>query len=333
MGCAHHHDHSDHNHGRGETSLGIALLITASYMIAEVVGGFLFNSLALLADAGHMFSDAMALGLSWVALRIGKRSATDRHTFGFRRTEILAALFNGLALWAIAGVIVYEAAHRFLNPSPVAGGGMLAVAAVGLIVNLVMVALLFRDRKTNLNIRGAFLHVVSDALGSVGAIAAALIILATGFYMADPLVSVLICVLILYSSWGLIKESVHILMEGVPSEVELPAIEKALLSGNGVCCVYDLHVWSISSNRTALSAHVVLSDPKLDPHETLEGLNDILAEKFQITHTTIQVETTHSMRSHAEGLLCREGTVCNGGVSSRGNHAQASSECGKNHTV
>lgn len=326
MDCSHHHDHSGPDHGRGETSLGIALLITAAYMFAEVIGGLFFNSLALLADAGHMLSDAMALGLSWMALRIGKRSPTDKHTFGFKRTEILVALFNGLALWAIAGVIVYEAVHRFLSPSPVAGGGMLAVAGVGLIINLVMAALLFRDRKTNLNIRGAFLHVVSDALGSVGAILAAIIILTTGFYVADPLVSLLICLLILYSSWGLIKESVHILMEGVPSGVEVSAIEQALLGSNGVCCVYDLHVWSISSNRTALSAHVVLSDPKMDPHEILEGLNHILAEKFQISHTTIQVETSHEMRSHAEGLLCRTGTVCIAAVSSRGNHTSLPSE-------
>lgn len=314
MGCAHHHDHSGHDHSGAESHLGIALLITAAYMIAEVVGGLVFNSLALLADAGHMLSDTMALGLSWMAMRIGKRSPTEKHTFGFKRTEILVALFNGLALWVIAGIIVYEAVHRFLSPSPVAGGGMLAVAGVGLAVNVFMAALLFRDRKTNLNIRGAFLHVVSDALGSVGAILAALIILATGFYIADPIVSVLICILILYSSWGLVKESVHILMEGVPPDVELPAIEEALVGHAGVCCVYDLHVWSISSNRTALSAHVVLSGPETDSDEILTGLNDILAERFGITHTTIQLETSHEMRSQAEGLFCREGTMCNGSL-------------------
>ncbi len=330
MGCTHHHDHSGHYHSAAETHLGIALLITAAYMIAEVVGGLAFNSLALLADAGHMLSDTMALGLSWVAMRIGKRSPTEKHTFGFKRTEILVALFNGLALWAIAGIIVYEAVQRFLTPSPVAGGGMLAVAVVGLVVNLVMAALLFRDRKTNLNIRGAFLHVVSDALGSVGAIVAAIIILGTGFYLADPVVSVLICLLILYSSWGLVKESVHILMEGVPPDVELPAIEEALVGHAGVCCVYDLHVWSISSNQTALSAHVVLSEPQSDQDEILAGLNDILAEKFRITHTTIQLETSHEMRSRAEGLFCREGTTCNGSISPAGMQGDVRSEDYKN---
>ncbi len=295
----------------GERRLAAALVITAGYMAVEFVGGLVFNSLALIADAGHMLSDAMALALSWVALQIGKRSPTDRHTFGFKRTEILAALLNGVALWVIVGVIFYEASHRFMKAEPVAGMGMLIVAAVGLAINLIMAGLLFKSRAENLNLRSAFLHVLSDALGSVGAILAALIILGTGRYWVDPLASVLIGVLILYSSWDLVKESVQILMEAVPLGVSIRDVEEAMVQQPGVCCVHDLHVWSISSNRVALSAHVVLSEPEQDRTTVLEGLNEILREKFKIDHTTIQVEDTHEMHANTEGLVCRPGTACN----------------------
>jgi len=249
--------------------------------------------------------------LSWIAMHIGKRSPTDRLTYGFKRTEILAALINGLALWVIVGVIFYEAVHRFLSPATVAGAGMLVVASAGLAVNLLMAAMLFRAREHNLNLKGAFLHVLSDALGSVGAMVAAIVILRTGAYWTDPLVSILIGLLIVYSSWGLVRESVNILMEGVPSGVEIRDIENALLEHGGVCCVYDLHVWSITSNRVALSAHVVLSQPDENRVEVLRGLEKLLAEKFDITHTTIQAETTHEMRPGSDSLVCRAGTVCN----------------------
>lgn len=306
------HDH-DHGHGHGsEARLGIVLFITAGFMAVEVIGGLLFNSLALLADAGHMLSDVMAQGLAFAAIRIGRRSPTDKLTFGFKRTEILAALWNGLALWAIVAFIFYEAAHRLFNPNPVVGKGMLIVAAVGLLVNLVMVALLFRDREENLNVRGVFLHVLSDALGSVGAIVAALVILATGYYIADPVVSVFIGLLILFSSWGLIKESVHILMEGVPAGIDINDVENAVLNRDGVCCIHDLHVWSIASNRAALSVHVVLSHDEQDRDEFITGLNEVLKEEFNIDHTTIQVETTHEMVQNRPQMHCRPGTVCNG---------------------
>jgi cobalt-zinc-cadmium efflux system protein len=279
-------------------------------MIVEAVGGYLFNSLALLADSGHMLSDVMALGLSWLALHIGQRSPTDRHTFGFKRTEILAALMNGVALWVIVALLFYEAARRFYQPSPVEGAGMLIVASVGLAVNLLIAALLFRDRRENLNIRSAFIHVIADALGSAGAILAALVILATGLNWVDPLVSVLIGFLILFSSWELLKESVHILMEGVPTGMQIRDIEETLLEQEGVCCVYDLHVWSITSNRHALSAHVVLSDLTEDRNQVLKRLNTVLVDRFHIDHTTIQIETSHEMRNEAEAMACRAGTSC-----------------------
>jgi cobalt-zinc-cadmium efflux system protein len=279
-------------------------------MVVEAVGGYLFNSLALLADSGHMLSDVMALGLSWLALQIGQRSPTDRHTFGFKRTEILAALMNGVALWAIVGLLFYEAVRRFFQPPPVEGTGMLIVASAGLAVNFLIAALLYRARRENLNIRSAFIHVIADALGSAGAILAAIVILATGLNWVDPLVSVLIGFLILFSSWELLKESVHILMEGVPTGMQISDIEQTLLEQNGVCCVYDLHVWSITSNRHALSAHVVLSDLTVDRNQVLKRLNTVLVDKFHIDHTTIQIETSHDIRNEAEGMACRPGTSC-----------------------
>lgn len=307
---AHTHNH-DHSHGHGvETRLGFVLFVTAGYMVVEIVGGILFNSLALLADAGHMLSDVMAQGLAYAALIIGRRSPTDRHTFGFKRTEILAALWNGLALWAIVALILYEAAHRAWNPGKVAGEGMLLVAGIGLLVNLLLAGLLFREREYNLNVKGVFLHVLSDALGSVGAMVAAVIILLTGYYIADPIVSVFIGVLILYSSWGLIKDSVHILMEGVPAGIEIADVESAMLEQAGVCCIHDLHVWTIGSDRTALSAHVVLSDPERDSDMVLSNLNRVLQDTFHIDHTTIQIESTHDVVATRSGMICRPGTAC-----------------------
>ncbi|MEW6531322.1 MAG: cation diffusion facilitator family transporter [Thermodesulfobacteriota bacterium] len=303
------HEHT-HDHVKSERRLAIALVITALYMVAEVAGGLVFNSLALLADAGHMLSDTMALGLAWVAFQVGKRVPTARHTFGFRRTEILAALLNGLILWAIVAVICYEAVHRLVSPPAVQGGGMLMIALVGLAVNLGMAALLFEGRKENLNIRGAFLHVSADALGSLGAGLAGAIILFTSANWVDPLASFLIGGLVLYSSWGLVRDSVHILMEGVPTGLSIDEIEQALIEQQGVCCIYDLHVWSITSDRHALSAHLVLAEPERDPTEMLKQLNELLWVRFRIDHTTLQLEATHEMRAEAEGLVCRAGTAC-----------------------
>ena len=310
MEHSHHHIHAEPGSENSRRRLAIALFMTAGYMVVEAVGGYLFNSLALLADSGHMLSDVMALGLSWLALQIGRRSPTDRHTFGFKRTEILAALMNGVALWVIVALLFYEAGRRFFHPPHVEGTGMLIVASAGLAVNLLIAALLFRDRRENLNIRSAFIHVIADALGSAGAILAALVILATGLNWVDPLVSVLIGFLILFSSWELLKESVHILMEGVPTGMQIRDIEETLLEQDCVCCVYDLHVWSITSNRHALSAHVVLSDLTEDRNQVLKRLNTVLVDKFHIDHTTIQIETSHEMRNEAEAMACRAGTSC-----------------------
>jgi len=300
------HNHAERDHHHGHTRLGIVLILTAVYMVAEAAGGFIFNSLALLADAGHMLSDVMALGLSWIAIRIGQKSPSDTHTFGFKRSGILAALLNGLTLWLVVLIIFYEAAKRLFNPEPVAAGGMLLVAGVGLGVNVLMAVLLFTSRKENLNLRSAFLHVISDALGSLGAIIAAIVILYTGAYWADPLVSVFVGMLIIYSSWNLIKESVRILMEGVPYGIKANDIENTMLLQEGVCCIHDLHIWTVSGRKVALAAHVVLCGPDADGEAVLNGLNSTLSKNFDIDHTTIQIETSHDMPQNS----CRPGTVC-----------------------
>ncbi|MBI5249408.1 MAG: cation transporter [Desulfomonile tiedjei] len=312
MQQAHNHcnEHHHHHHHHGESRLVIALFLTCVYMVVEAVGGFVFNSLALLADAGHMLSDVVALALSLAAIKIGNKSPTERHTFGFRRTEILAALANGLALWAIVVLIFFEAVHRFYSPQPVQGGGMLLIAGVGLGINAVMALLLFSSRHESLNIKGAFVHVISDALGSLGAIVAAVIILQTDENRVDPAVSILVGCLIVYSSWSLIRESLHILMEGVPAGLNIHDMEQAVINQDGVCCIYDLHVWTIGADQRALSAHVVVSDPDWDRSELLKRLNRLFAEEFNVTHTTIQIEPTHEIRSESEYPVCREGTAC-----------------------
>lgn len=295
----HHHEHGPacaHGRNGSRRSLLLSLAVTAGFMGVEVVGGWLTNSLALLSDAGHMLTDAAALGLSLFALRIGELPASTTKTFGYRRFEIVAALANGLALWAIVVLILREAVGRIAEPPPVQGLGMLAVSGVGLGVNLVSLGLLHRHKDENLNVRGAFLHVAADSLGSVGALAASLVILTTGWTLADPLVSVAICGLILWSSWGLVRESVHILLEGVPAHLDYREVERALLDREGVCCLYDLHIWSIAGGHEALSAHVVVPDGYPRQRELLRDLVTLLQERFGIDHATIQVEESHELR-------------------------------------
>ena len=307
----HNHDDSETHAPDSQNRIALAFFITAAFMVAEVVGGIVFNSLALLADAGHMVSDIAALAFSWIAIRIGKRPPTDRHTYGFKRSEILTALLNGLALWLIVGVIFYEAMHRLFNPEPVKGLGMLVVGGLGLAVNLLMAWLLFESRRESLNVKAAFIHIVSDALGSVGAIIGAVIILGTSLFWVDPLISLLIGALILYSSWGLIKESTHILMEGAPAGLNVGEIEETLLQQSGVCCIHDLHVWTIAGERPALSVHVVLAESEsINGNLILMDLRRMLKAKFNIEHSTIQIETTHDMKLAAEGLTCRPGSAC-----------------------
>lgn len=267
-----------------------ALSITFCYFIAEVVAGFLTNSLALLSDAGHMLSDMGAMGLSMFAFSMARRPATEHSTYGFHRFEILAALFNGLVLWLIVGVIFTAAYHRLIEPPAVESLGMVVVAVAGLGVNLAAAAILHQGHRNNLNLRGAFLHVVSDALGSVGAIVAGIVMLSTGWYLADPLISVFIGVLILFSSWSLVKESLSVLMQAVPKGIRLEDVRETIESVAGVSKVHDLHIWAVTSDIFTLSAHAVVENGS-DFHQVLNDIEDTLKARFNIEHTTIQLET------------------------------------------
>ena len=267
-----------------------ALAISALYFIAELIAGFLTNSLALISDAGHMLSDVGALGLSLFAFRMAQRPATHHSTFGYHRVEILAALFNGLTLWFIVGVIFAAAYSRISHPPVVESFGMMIVAVLGLAVNVGAAAILHAGHRHNLNMRGAFLHVMSDAIGSVGAIAAGVIMLNTGWYLADPLISIFIGALILFSSWSLVKDSLSVLMQTVPKGIRLEDVRQTIESVDGVHKVHDLHVWAVTSDIFTLSAHAVVENGG-DFHQVLNGIEETLKERFNIEHTTIQLET------------------------------------------
>ncbi|UFJ39254.1 cation diffusion facilitator family transporter [Brevibacillus humidisoli] len=307
-GHSHHHHHHDHNHSHhhdhgsregNKKGLTIALLITAGIMLLEFVGGLLTNSLALLSDSGHMLSDTSSLALSLVAIWFAARPPSPRKTYGFYRFEILAALFNGVTLFLIAGFIVWEAYERFLEPPEVAGGTMMLIASVGLIANLISAFALMKkgDVKHNVNLRSAYLHVIGDALGSVGALLAGLLMYLFAWYWADPLISVLVALLILKGAWGVIKHTVHILMEGTPITVDQDEVKATLEAIDGVVNVHDLHIWTITSGLDSLSCHLLIED-KADSQEILQQAIDRIKQRFQIEHTTIQVEK--SQLQHAE---------------------------------
>jgi cobalt-zinc-cadmium efflux system protein len=281
--------HPSHALTEHKTPLRAALIITAAMMLVETAGGFLSGSLALLADAGHMLTDAAALGLSLFAFWLSGRPKTNRRTFGWRRFEIFAALVNGLALWAIAAVIGYEAFKRLSAPPEIKSGLMMAVAVLGLAANVVVGALLFRGRERSLNIKGAFLHVMADALGSVGVLAAALLIKITGSFVWDPIVSVGVCVLILWSSGRLVRESFHVFMEGAPGHLDVGAIEKALAEVPGVVDVHDLHVWTITSGFVSLSAHLKISRGQ-DVQRLIGSAHAVVSSRFGVLHSTFQPE-------------------------------------------
>jgi cobalt-zinc-cadmium efflux system protein len=286
----------NHNHvhtvSSGLHEMQVTLAMTATYMIAEVVGGYLTNSLALLADAGHMLSDVGSLTLSLLAMRFALKQRTQEMTYGYYRAEILAALVNGVTLVVVSIFIFYEAFQRFQLPPKVQSGPMIIVASIGLIVNLVSVLLLSKKKDTNLNVHSAFLHVLADTMGSVGAIAAGIIMLMTGWYLADPIISVVIGFLILFSSWRVLKESVMVLMEGTPNHIDINEIETVIKSLPGVLNFHDLHVWTVTSGFISLSVHVNLHDCRSVEHSQsiLKELRDILHERFGIEHTTIQIE-------------------------------------------
>lgn len=296
MGHSHdHHDHGGHHHHtNNKKALLLSFVIITVYMVVEVIGGILTNSLALLSDAGHMLSDSAALGLSFLALTFGAKGSSNSKTFGYQRFEILAAFINGITLIVISLYIFWEAYQRFLNPPEVISSGMLVISIIGLLVNIIAAYILMRgDKDDNLNVRSAFLHVIGDMLGSVGAIIAALLIMFLGWSLADPIASVIVAVLIIISGFRVTRDSFHILMEGVPGNLKIEEIRNALLKLDGVKDVHDLHVWSITSNFQALSCHLVVEEEK-DNQEILKKANQLLHDAFHLEHTTIQIDVEES---------------------------------------
>lgn len=269
--------------------LRASLALTLVFMGVEIAGGLLSRSLALLADAGHMASDAGALALSLFAFWLSSKPRSLRRTFGWYRFEIFAALINGLSLWLAAGIIAWEAFRRLRTPLDIKTGPMLLVAAAGLAINVLVAGILHRSRHESLNTKGAYFHVVGDALGSIGVIAAGFLIRATGWEIVDSIVSVLICGLIAWSGVRLVREAFHILMEGTPDHLPLEEIRSGLAGIKGVCDVHDLHIWTVTSGFVSLTAHLTVDDPGESP-VVLEAAGDLLKKRFGLEHTTIQIE-------------------------------------------
>lgn len=299
-----HNHHHDHTHGANKKALTISLILIASFMIVEVIGGILTNSLALLSDAGHMLSDAISLAVALAAFKMGEKAADSARTYGYRRFEILAAVFNGVTLIIIAVFITAEAAGRFVNPPEVASAGMLVIASIGLIINIIVAKILMSgDTHDNLNMKGALLHVFGDLLGSVAAIIAALSIMFFGWGFMDPLASVIVAVLIAVSGFRILRQSVNVLMEGVPEDIDVDKIINKINSIEGVEDVHHLHIWSITSGVNALSVHAVVNGT-LNVHETQKIIQSIenQMKHENIGHVTVQVECKH--HSHEDELLC-----------------------------
>jgi cobalt-zinc-cadmium efflux system protein len=267
-----------------------ALALTGGFMLIEVIGALWTGSLALLADAGHMLTDVGGLGMSLLAVWFAQKPPTSMNTYGYLRTEILAALANGVVLFLVAGLILYEACRRVWAPPEILSGPMLIIAVLGLGVNLLSMGLLHHGAGESLNIRGAYVEVLSDALGSVGVIVAAVIIQTTGLYLVDPLVSAAIGLFILPRTWALMRQALHILMEGVPPHLDIRQIETAMTTAPGVRAVHDLHVWTLTSGKEAMSSHVVVDDLAAGGR-ILRDLHTLLHERFGIEHTTIQLES------------------------------------------
>ncbi|GAA0385947.1 cation diffusion facilitator family transporter [Paenibacillus motobuensis] len=300
------HDHGhDHSHGANKKTLLISFIIITGYMIVEAFGGFITNSLALLSDAGHMLSDAISLGVALLAFTLGGKVANYSKTYGYKRFEILAAVLNGVTLVLIAIYIFYEAIQRFQNPPEVASTGMLIISSIGLLVNIFVAWFMMRsgDVEENLNMRGAYLHVISDMLGSVGAIVAALLIMFFGWGWADPLASVIVAALVLRSGYYVMKSGLHVLMEGTPQNVDMNEVIQTIQNTKGVQSVHDLHVWSITSGLNALSCHAVVDDQLsiADSERLLRQIEHDLEHK-NIHHMTIQLET--SAHRHDNSILC-----------------------------
>lgn len=294
MSHDHHHHQTIENRKPGsgvEKKLLWALFITIGIFIAEIIGGFLSNSLALKSDAGHLFGDVMALSLSLIAVRIAKRPASPRRTFGYQRAEVFAAVINGVTLTVLAGYIFFEAYHRLIEPEPIRSALMLTVAVIGLAGNAIVIFRLHGHARENINVRAAFLHVLGDMLASVGVVIGGLVMLFTGNYLADPIISFFIGIIILYGAFSILKEGANILLEGVPGNIDYDEIKKDMENIDGVLSVHDLHIWTISSSNLVLSAHVKVPDqPTHTSQRIVKGVSDFLKEKYRIQHATLQIE-------------------------------------------
>ena len=297
----HSHGHHGHTHGAGVTDerrIGWAFIIIVLFMIVEAAGGLIAGSLALLADAGHMVSDAAALGMSWIALRVGKRPADAVRSYGYQRIEVLVAFVNGCTLFLIAGWIVFEAVRRIAAPTPVLGGTMLAVAIAGLLANIVAFFVLNGGNRNSLNMRSAWLHVLGDLLGFVVAIIAASVILWTGWSPIDPMLSILVAVLILKSAAEIVRSSAHILLEGAPPGLDLDALRTDLATTvPAVAEVHHVHAWSLTAEQSLVTLHVRCT-PDADPVSVIPAINSRLKDRFGIAHSTIQIETAECPDEH-----------------------------------
>ncbi|OJH00876.1 cation-efflux pump [Staphylococcus hominis] len=302
----HHHNHThNHVHTNNKKVLTISFIIIGLFMIVEILGGFIANSLALLSDGLHMFSDTVSLGVALIAFIYAEKNATSTKTFGYKRFEVLAALFNGITLLIISGVIIIEAIRRFFNPIKVQSTEMFIISVIGLIVNIIVAIIMFKsgDTSHNLNMRGAFIHVLGDLLGSLGAIIASVLIYVFNFTIADPIASILVSIIILKSAIGISRSSLNILMEGTPSDVNLDKIISTIINHNEIYNVHDYHVWTISNDMNALSCHAVVSETM--SVQDCEGLLKKIEHELlhlNIQHMTIQLET--AQHDHDTSVLC-----------------------------
>lgn len=290
--------HGAHRHSAAGASRGrllIVLALVVGYLLVEVIGSLLTNSLALLADAGHMLTDAVGVGLALLAVKFATRSATASKSYGYYRLEILAAVANAVLLFGVAAFILFEAYQRFSEPPPVQSLPMLAIAAAGLVVNLISMRLLAAGAERSLNLRGAYLEVMGDFLGSVAVLVAGVLILTTGWTAADPIASVVIALLILPRTWTLLREAVDVLLQATPRGVDLDEVRSHLLRAEGVADAHDLHAWALTSGMNVVSAHVIV-EPGADPARVLDEVCACLSDDFDMEHSTIQLETTDRRR-------------------------------------
>lgn len=305
----HGHDHHDHAHGHAHEGLGghhhhgsgkalvFSLCFTLAFAIVEVFGGWISGSLALLSDAGHMFTDTSSLAIGAFAAWLSRRPASKSHSFGLQRAEVLGALVNAVMMIGVVVAIAISAVHRLFEPEPVTGGMVMIIAGIGLLVNIIIGFILLRGEQT-MNVRGALLHVLGDLMGSVAALVAGFVILATGWMPIDPILSIFVCILISISAFPLLRDVVRVLMEGVPKNVNVESVSRALADVEGVRAIHDLHIWSLSSSQRALAAHVEIAR-LTDWEAILPRLQRLLAERFAINHTTLQPEDSATARDCA----------------------------------